>query len=194
MLMNRPEISHTMERSVAIALMDRYVHDPGLIKHCLATGAVMKALAVRLGGDTGSWETIGILHDIDFELIRGDMQTHGVKGAEILTEAGVDPQLVRIIRQHNHHLFSGTYEQPVEIALQAADSASGLVIACALVKGCRLSDVTVKTVTKKAKEKTFAAGCDRSRIALIEPLLTVPEFYTVVIAGLLEIREELGLT
>ena len=71
MLMNRPEISHTMERSVAIALMDRYVHDPGLIKHCLATGAVMKALAVRLGGDTGSWETIGILHDIDFELIRG---------------------------------------------------------------------------------------------------------------------------
>jgi hypothetical protein len=174
--------------------MDRYVHDPGLIKHCLATGAVMRALAVRLSGDTGSWETIGILHDIDFELIQGDMQTHGIKGADILTDAGFDPRLVRIIRQHNHHLFSGTYELPVEIALQAADSASGLVIACALVNGGRPSEVNTKTVTKKANEKSFAAGCDRNRIALIEPLLAVSEFYTVAIAGLLEIREELGLT
>jgi len=194
MLMTLPGTSHAMERSAAVALMDRYVHDPRLRKHCLAAGAVMKALAVRLGGDSGAWETIGILHDIDFELIQGDMQTHGIKGAEILTEAGVDPQLIRIIRLHNHHLFSGTYMQPVEVALQAADSASGLIIACALVKGGRLSDVTAKTIIKKSKEKSFAAGCDRSRIALIEPLLTVPEFYTVAIAGLLEIREELGLT
>ncbi|HVP95824.1 HDIG domain-containing metalloprotein [Methanoregula sp.] len=183
-----------MERSAALALLDQFVHDPGLKKHCLATGAVMKALALRLGGDTGSWETIGILHDIDFELIQGDMQIHGIKGAEILTAAGVDPGLVRIVRQHNHHLFSGTYEQPVEIALQAADSASGLVIACALVKGRRLSEVTPQTVTKKAKEKSFAAGCDRTRIALIEHLLPITEFYAVAITGLLEIRTELGLT
>jgi len=194
MLMTRTGTSHVMERSAAVALLDQYVHDPGLKKHCLATGAVMKELAVCLGGDTVSWETIGILHDIDFELIRGDMQIHGIKGAEILTAAGIDPWLVRIIRQHNHHLFSGNYEQPVEIALQAADSASGLVIACALVKGGRLSEVSAKTVTKKAKEKSFAAGCDRNRIALIEPLLPVTEFYTVAIAGLLKVREELGLT
>jgi hypothetical protein len=54
--------------------------------------------------------------------------------------------------------------------------------------------VTVKTVTKKAKEKSFAAGCDRSRIALIEPLLPPPEFYAVAIGGLMEIRGELGLS
>ena len=98
------------------------------------------------------------------------------------------------MQRHNHHLFPGTYTSPVEIALQAADSASGLVIACALVKGGKLSDVTVKTVTKKAKEKSFAAGCDRDRIALIEPIITLPEFYAGAITGLMAIREDLGLT
>jgi hypothetical protein len=102
--------------------------------------------------------------------------------------------MARVIQRHNHHLFPGTYEKPIEIALQAADSASGLVIACALLKGGRLSDVTVKTVTKKAKEKSFAAGCDRDRIALIEPILVLPEFYAVAISGMMEIRKDLGLT
>ena len=99
-----------------------------------------------------------------------------MKGAEILTSAGIDPGMARVVQRHNHHLFPGTYTSPVEIALQAADSTSGLVIACALVKGGKLSEVTVKTVTKKAKEKSFAAGCDRDRIALIEPIIALPEF------------------
>ena len=73
--MTRPGTSHAMERSTAIVLLDQYVHDAGLRKHCLATGAVMKALAARLGEDAGFWEMTGILHDIDFELIHGDMQT-----------------------------------------------------------------------------------------------------------------------
>jgi len=147
-----------MDRFAACTLLDQYIKDPGLKKHCLATGAIMKALAKRLGGDALFWEVTGILHDIDFELVNGDLQSHGVKGAEILTGAGVDPEMVHIIRRHNHLLFSGSYEYPIEIALQAADSASGLVIDCALVKSGRLSEVTAKTVTKKAKEKSFCGG------------------------------------
>jgi uncharacterized domain HDIG len=183
-----------MERPAAIALLSRYVREPGLTRHCLATGAVMKALAGRLGGNPEEWETIGILHDIDFELIGGDMERHGVKGEEILLAEGIDPALAAVVKRHNHHLFSGTYTEPVDIALQAADSASGLVTACALVKGGRLSEVTVKTVTKKAKERSFAAGCDRSRIALIGQLMPLPEFYATAIGGLLEIRGELDLS
>ncbi|MFA7695247.1 MAG: hypothetical protein WCX63_06910 [Methanoregula sp.] len=75
-----------------------------------------------------------------------------------------------------------------------ADSISGLVIACALVKGGRLLDVSVKTITKKAKDTSFAAGCDRNRIALITPILALPEFYAIAINGLMEIRGELDLT
>ena len=101
-----------MERSAAIALLSLYVHEDGLKKHCLATGAVMKALAARLGEDAELWETIGILHDIDFGLIHGDIQQHGTKGAEILKEHGIDPGLAGIVQRHNHLLFSGTYNRP----------------------------------------------------------------------------------
>jgi len=183
-----------MKRSAAIALLSRYVREPGLTRHCLATGAILKVLAPRLGGDPERWETIGILHDIDFEFVGGDMGQHGVKGEEILIGEGIDPAIAAVVKNHNHHLFSGTYTEPVDIALQAADSASGLITACAFVKGGRLSEVTVKTVTKKAKEKSFAAGCDRSRIALIEPLIPLPEFYALAIGGLMEIYGELGLS
>ena len=187
-----------MDRALAIALLSRYVKDDHLVKHCLATGAVLKALAAHWGDDESRWETIGILHDNDYELVEGDMQQHGSRGAELLLEHGVMPDIAEIIKRHNHFLHNDAYEQRVEIALHAADSVSGLVIACALVKGGQLTLVTAKTVSKKAKERSFAAGCDRNRIALIQPLMDLTTFYDIAIQGLLgireEIREELGLT
>jgi predicted hydrolase (HD superfamily) len=153
-----------MERPESVALLRQYVHGDGLIKHCLATGAIMKAAAGFFSEDPVRWEEIGIPDDT-----------------------------CEVIQRHNHFLYSGTYDQPVEIALQAADSASGLIIACALVKGGHLSEVLVKTITKKAKEKSFAAGCDRNRIALITPRMEIPVFYECALKGMMEIRTELGL-
>ncbi len=182
-----------MERSAAVALLQRYVHGDSLTRHCLATGAIMKSVAGFFSQDPTRWEEIGILHDIDFEYVKEDMQQHGIVGAQLLKSAGVPGDMGEIVRRHNHFLHTGTYESPVEITLQAADSASGLIIACALVKGGRLSDVSVKTITKKAKERSFAAGCDRSRIALIAPLMESPKFYEYALTGMMEIRTELGL-
>jgi len=182
-----------MERSAAVALLHRYVQGDGLTRHCLATGAIMKSVAGFFSQDPARWEEIGILHDIDFEYVKEDMQQHGTVGAQLLKSAGVPGDMGEIVRRHNHFLHTGTYESPVEITLQAADSASGLIIACALVKGGRLSDISVKTITKKAKERSFAAGCDRSRIALIAPLMEIPKFYEYALAGMMEIRTELGL-
>jgi putative nucleotidyltransferase with HDIG domain len=182
-----------MERTAAIGLLRQHVHEETLLKHCLATGAIMKSVAAGCGGDPSLWEEIGILHDIDYEQVQGDMQKHGIVGAELLKKAGIADDIAVIIQRHNHLLHAGSYDRPVEIALQAADSASGLIIACALVKGGRLSDVSVKTITKKAKEKSFAAGCDRNRIALIAPLLEIPVFYDHALRGMMEIRPELGL-
>lgn len=182
-----------MDRQACITLIRGHIKDEHLVRHCLATGAVMKHAARHLHQDEVQWERIGILHDIDFEEIGGDMQRHGAAGADILVKEGIDPAETEIIRRHNHLLHHGSYTQPVEIVLQAADSVSGLVIACGLVKGGNLSDVSVKTITKKSKEKSFAAGCDRDRIALIAPVIPLPEFYAVALAGLMEIRGELGL-
>lgn len=182
-----------MDRQACIALIRGHIKDQHLIRHCLATGAVMKHAARHIKEDEACWERIGILHDIDFEEIGGDMQRHGAVGAEILGKEGIDSAETEIIRRHNHFLHQGSYTQKVEIVLQAADSVSGLVIACGLVKGGNLSDVSVKTITKKSKEKSFAAGCDRDRIALISPVIPLPEFYGIALAGLMEIKEELGL-
>lgn len=182
-----------MDRQASIALIRNYIRDEHLIRHCLATGAVMKHAARHLHDDEARWERIGILHDIDFEQIGGDMQRHGGTGAEILLKHDISPDETEIIRRHNHLLHNGTYSHPVEIVLQAADSISGLIIACGLVKGGRLSEVSVKTITKKSKEKSFAAGCDRDRIALVAPVIPLPEFYGIALAGLMEIRGELGM-
>jgi hypothetical protein len=192
-----------MDKTASLALLRTHIHDEHLVRHCRATGAIMKSAARHLREDDAAWERIGILHDIDFEQIHGDsknpggssrfgiltnpsyMQQHGAVGKEILLLHGIDPDEAEIIRRHNHLLFNGSYTRPVEIVLQAADSISGLITACALVKGGHLSDVSVKTITRKAKEKSFAAGCDRDRIALIAPVIPLPEFYGIALSGMM---------
>ncbi|MDW7990534.1 MAG: phosphohydrolase, partial [Archaeoglobaceae archaeon] len=83
--------------------------------------------------------------------------------------------------------------KPIEIALQASDSISGLIIACALVKGGKVTEVTPKTIKKKFKEKSFAAGCDRDRIKIVEKIMPLERFYEVALKGILSVKDELGL-
>ncbi len=181
------------KREEAIDLLKKYVKAENLIKHCIATAAIMKELAKELNEDETTWELIGILHDIDYEIVNGDMSKHGLVGYEILKENGISDDIAEVVKTHNHTLF-GNYEKPAEIALQAADSVSGLIIACALVKKGKISDVTPKTVKKKFKEKSFAAGCDRNRIREIEKLgIELPRFYEIAIRGLINVKDELGL-
>jgi len=181
-----------MQTDDARNLLEQYVHSDTLLAHSRATAAVMRQIALYLSEDADLWETIGLLHDIDYEETGGDMQRHGIVGYEILTGHGVPEEIAQVVRRHNHILFSG-HDAPVERALQAADSVSGLIIACALVKGGRISEVTPKTVKKKFKDKAFAAGCDRERIRTIEPLMDLDTLYRIGIEGLAEIRHEIGL-
>jgi hypothetical protein len=183
-----------LDRTEALGLLKKYVKNENLIKHCIATAAIMKKVAEELNEDSKSWELIGILHDIDYEVVEGDMGKHGVIGSEILRENGIGEEITEVVKTHNHMLF-GNYQKPVELALQAADSVSGLIIACALVKKGKITEVKPKSVKKKFKEKSFAAGCDRDRIQEIEKLgIELPEFYEISIDGLISVKDELGLS
>ncbi len=173
-------------------LLRKYIKDDKLIKHCIAVSAVMRGIARELGEYEDLWARIGLLHDIDYELVGEDMERHGEVGAEILEKEGYG-EIAETVRRHNHMRY-GNYREPVEIALQAADSVSGLIIACALVKGGKIGEVTPKTVKKKFKEKSFAAGCDRNRIKLIESLMPLEKLYEVGISSLYDVRDELGLS
>jgi hypothetical protein len=183
-----------MDPSYPIEVLKKYVKDEKLIKHCIATAAIMRELARKLGEDEDLWWKIGVLHDIDYEIVQGNMNLHGEKGAEILTKEGFEETVVEVVRRHNHVRY-GDYTHAVEIALQAADSVSGLVIACALVKKGKITEVTPKTVKKKFKEKSFAAGCDRDRIKMAEKLnISLEEFYEIAIKGLTSVKDELNLS
>lgn len=169
-----------------LALLKEHVTSETLIDHCVATGAIMRAAAPRLKGDPDLFEVIGILHDIDYEEVSGDMERHGIVGAEILLHAGISDEIADAVRKHNHHLFR-SHSTPLDLCLQSADSISGLIIACALVKGGAIDEVTVKTVKKKMKDKGFAAGCDRDRIRSIEPLMDLDLFIQSAIEGVTRI-------
>jgi putative nucleotidyltransferase with HDIG domain len=178
----------------SLALLKSHVTSGSLLGHCLATAAVMKGLARELGEDAALFEMIGILHDIDFEEIGEDMTLHGPAGYDILKAAGVSDEIAVPVMRHNHLLFGGGYETPAEICLQVADSVSGLVIACAYVKGGKITDVTPKTVAKKYKTASFAAGCDRNRIALGDVLVPRERMYAIAIEEITAIRDQLGLS
>jgi len=181
-----------MNQHEAIALLKTHVKKESLVNHCLATAAIMKGLAIHLGEDGEAWEIMGILHDIDYEEINGDMNLHGERGYSILLDANLEEDIAEVIRRHNYEKF-GDFDTPADIALTAADNISGLVIACAMVKGGSVSDVTTKTVRKKLKDKSFAAGCNRERIKKIEVMMELDEFYAISIHALQKIKSELGL-
>ncbi len=102
-------------------------------------------------------EVIGILHDIDYEEVGEGMERHGDVGADMLLAAGLGDEVAGPVRRHNYVKYGDT-DTRVDTALTAADNISGLVIACAMVKGGSVTDVTAKTVRKKVKDKAFAAG------------------------------------
>lgn len=182
-----------MEKDDAILFLQEHVAKESLIAHCRATAAIMRATAEALGEDADLWEEIGILHDIDFEEVGEDMERHGDVGAGILLSAGLGEEVAGPVRRHNYMKYGDT-DTPVDTALTAADNISGLVIACAMVKGGSVSDVTAKTVKKKFKEKSFAAGCSRERIRRIETYMELPEYYALSVAAIQGIKDDLGLT
>lgn len=182
-----------MERDDAILLLREHVAKESLIAHCRATAAIMRATAGVLEEDADLWEVIGILHDIDYEEVDEDMGRHGDVGAALLRAAGLGEEVAGPVQRHNYEKYGDT-DTPVDAALTAADNISGLVIACAMVKGGSISDVTAKTVKKKMKERAFAAGCSRERIQKIEAYMELPAYYALSVAALQGIKEDLGLS
>ena len=166
-----------------------------LVNHCLAAEAVFGALAEKLGEDPEKWRLTGLLHDLDAES-HNDLDVHTRETARILTEKGVDPEIVEAIRLHNPQAHPGEYRSaPLHYGLAAGETLTGLIVAAALVNPAKqLSAVKPKSVKKRFKEKAFARGADRGIIAECEHLgLSVPEFCELGLAAMQEIAGELGL-
>jgi len=183
-----------MTREEALDSVKANVENKNLVKHMLATEAIMHALAKRLGEDEEEWGLTGLLHDIDVELTEGDMNTHSRLGADLARELGASEAMAHTILCHNE-AHGVPLETKLDKALFCADPLTGLIIAAALVRpDKKLAGLEANSVKKKFKEKSFAAGANREQIARCSEIrLELDEFIELGLKAMQEIAADLGL-
>jgi putative nucleotidyltransferase with HDIG domain len=156
-------MSENPTREAAWELVQEYLPSDQMRRHSLAVEAVMRHFAKKYGEDEEMWGIVGLAHDIDYERFP---EEHCSRAPEILKNAGWPEQYIRAVVSHGWGICSDV--EPVsrlEKTLFTIDELTGLVAAAALVRPSKsILDLPVKSVTKKWKDKAFAAGADRSVI------------------------------
>ena len=182
-----------MKRESALELLNEYVKNENMIKHCLASEAVMSALAERLGEDREKWALAGLLHDLDVEITDADLKIHGLKTVEILREKGIDPEIIEAIRLHNEDAHQDKRTSVFHHALAAGETITGLITATALVyPDKKLASVKTKSITKRMKEQAFARSVNRDIIRECELIgIPLPEFAALSLEAMQGIHEGL---
>lgn len=154
-------------REQAFELLCQHLAGEYLRRHSLATEAILERLAHRLGADPELWSRTGLLHDLDLELVGDDFSRHGRETVRILKERfDYPPEGLQAILAHNGDLLGIPCVSPLDHALTAAESMTGMVFATALILPTkRLEDVKAKSVAKRLKEPRFAANVSRERVS-----------------------------
>ena len=144
-------------------LVKQYNKDAFHIQHAETVSKVMGEFAKEYDPENVDfWRTVGMLHDIDFELYP---EQHCVKAREILQELDIDEEVVHAVISHGYGIcIDVTPEKYMEKVLFATDELTGLIGAAALMRPTGISDMEPKSVMKKFKDKKFAAGCSRDVI------------------------------
>lgn len=184
----------TKTRQDALALLYAHTQSDSLRKHGLAVEAAMRAHARRLGEDDEVWGMVGLLHDFDYEE-NPTTDGHPFVGARLLREQGWPEEIVRGVLAHAPYTGEAR-DTPLKRTIYAVDELTGFVVACALVYGRDLSQVTPERVRKKLKDKAFARQVNREDIAtgFRELELDPDEQVRLVVDALKPIAAELGLT
>ncbi|MBM3300317.1 MAG: HDIG domain-containing protein [Deltaproteobacteria bacterium] len=175
--------------------MEEYLEADSMRKHCLASEAIMRALAPRFGEDPDMWGLTGLLHDLDYNETRDQMNRHTLETAKILAERGIDPQIVEAIQYHNAENLGLTRTKPIHFALTAAETITGMIVATTLVyPDKKVASVNSKSVKKRMKAKEFARSVNRDHIRLCEEIgISLDEFIAISLEAMTGISEELGL-
>ena len=144
-------------------LVKRFNSDPFHIQHAETVSRVMGEFAKEYDSENVDfWRTVGMLHDIDFELYP---EQHCVKAREMLRELNVDEDVIHAVISHGYGMcIDVAPEKYMEKVLFAVDELTGLIGATALMRPTGISDMEPKSVVKKFKDKKFAAGCSRDVI------------------------------
>lgn len=181
-----------MNREEAWNLVQENVSGQNLRNHMLSVEAIMRALARRFGEDEESWGLAGLLHDLDYDETFNTPEKHGLIACEKLAALGVPENILRTIQAHNELV---TPETTMEKAIICADDITGMITACSLVRPSKkVADVKVKSVKKKLKDKSFAAGANRERIKSCENIdVPLDDFIALSLEAMTGIADKIGL-
>jgi putative nucleotidyltransferase with HDIG domain len=180
-------------RQQAWETLTRYTKSEPLLRHARAVEESTASYAARLGGDEELWRVAALLHDFDYEM-HPTLDRHPQDGAPILREEGYPEEVVETILSHANHLGLPR-DTPLKKALFACDELSGFVHACALVRPTGLEGLEPKSVRKKLRQPSFAAGVSREDVyeGAEELGVDLDEHIANVVAALRPIAAELGL-
>lgn len=181
----------TMDK--AERLIRANVTEAHLFTHALAVSSAMGAMAQHFGEDKAHWQALGYLHDVDYEKFPSEHLAHT---RELFKDEDIDEEDIRAILSHGYGICSDV--EPLtnmEKSLFTVDELTGIVQAASLMRPTGISDLEVKSLKKKYKDKKFAAKCSRDIIERGCTMLNMPieEVMELVIKGMREHAEELGI-
>lgn len=181
-------------RDEALELLKTNVMAENMLKHSLASESVMRAVAKRLNRDEEKWGIAGLLHDIDVEITNADPHTHGPY-AEKLLKGKITDEMLDAIVMHNELATGKDRTTEFQHALAAGETITGLITATTLVyPDKKLASVKTKSVTKRMKQKAFAASVKRENIMECEEIgIPLPEFADLAVNAMRMISDDLGL-
>jgi putative nucleotidyltransferase with HDIG domain len=180
-------------RERAWETLNRYTKSEPLLRHALAVEAAVRAYAHKFGGDEEFWGATALLHDFDYE-IHPTLDKHPQDGAAILREEGYPEELIESVLSHAEHLEMAR-DTDLKRALFACDELAGFIHACGLVRPDGIDTLTPKSVKKKLKQPSFAAGVHRDEVYAGAELLGVDldDHIQTVTDAMKPIATELGL-
>ncbi len=184
-----------ISRDEAQGLMEQYLEADGIRKHCLATEAIMKALAPRFAGDPDLWGIAGLLHDLDYDATKDAIERHGLVTEQILRERGVHESIIEAIKYHNAGNLGLAPSEPIHFAITAAETITGMIVAAALVNPeKKIASLKPKSIKKRMKAKEFARSVNRDKIRLCEEIgIPLDDFIVISLDAMGSISDQLGL-
>ena len=183
----------TPTREQAWETLTKYTKSESLLRHALAVEASTAAYADQFGGDEELWRVAALLHDFDYEM-HPTLDKHPQDGAPILREEGYPEEVVETVLSHAEHLGLPR-DTPLKKTLFACDELAGFIHACGLVRPDGIATLEPKSVKKKLKQPSFAAGVNRQDVyeGAEELGVELDDHIRFVIEAMRPISGELGL-